>query len=278
MTTHSELFAISRTNPKIMTIAHRGAWKNAPENSFLAVEHAIMAGADMVEIDTQKCLTGEFVVIHDDTLDRTTNGKGLVSETTLEQLQTLHLRQGAGGEGSEVTTQPLPLLSDLLAYAKGKILVNIDAKHPEDLPDIITEVERLNMQDIAVVKSTYNPEEAEWTTLTDTVKHMPMMHARRGHFLDDLQTLAPKRPIMIELSFDDLHELQQAKPLLESMDCRIWINTLDPVHPLDMMDSTALINPEKVWGTLINAGVGAIQTDLPEYLAQWLKQRDAFTE
>lgn len=273
MTTHSDLFSISRKNPKVMTIAHRGAWKQAPENSLLAVEHAIIAGADMVEIDTQKCSTGEFVVIHDDTLDRTTSGKGLVSEATLEQIKTLSLRQNAGGEGSELTTQTLPLLSELLAYAKDKILVNIDAKHPEDLKDIIAEVERLNMQDIAIVKSRYDPAHEEWDPITDTVKHMTMMRARQGHFHHDLQILAQKHPIMIELFFDDLDELIQAKPLLESMDCRIWINTLDPVHPLDMMDSNALIDPEKVWGTLIDAGVGAIQTDLPELLAQWLNTR-----
>ncbi len=61
----------------ILVIAHRGDWRNAPENSILAIEKAVAMGVDIIEIDIQKTRDGQLVLMHDETVDRTTNGKGL---------------------------------------------------------------------------------------------------------------------------------------------------------------------------------------------------------
>ena len=66
--------------------AHRGDWRNAPENSLQAIENCITLGLDIVEIDVGKSKDGHLVVIHDKTLDRTTNGKGYVDQYTLGEL------------------------------------------------------------------------------------------------------------------------------------------------------------------------------------------------
>jgi hypothetical protein len=63
---------------RVLVVAHRTCWRNAPENTLQAIEHCIKVGVDMVEIDVRKTKDGELVVIHDETLDRTTNGAGLV--------------------------------------------------------------------------------------------------------------------------------------------------------------------------------------------------------
>lgn len=72
-------------------IGHRGAMGESPENTLDSIDFALSAGVKGVEIDVHKSLSGELVVIHDFTLERTTNGKGLVSESSLEYLKSLNV-------------------------------------------------------------------------------------------------------------------------------------------------------------------------------------------
>ena len=73
----------------MLNIAHRGASGTFPENTVSAFRAAIDAGADMCELDVQLSRDGAIVVIHDDTVERTTDGKGEVAELTLEELRRL---------------------------------------------------------------------------------------------------------------------------------------------------------------------------------------------
>ena len=63
-------------NKEIMVIAHRGDWRNAPENSIQAIKSCIDMGVDMVEIDVRETKDGHLVLMHDETIDRTTNASG----------------------------------------------------------------------------------------------------------------------------------------------------------------------------------------------------------
>ena len=74
---------------KILLIAHRGGAGLWPENTLYAFEHAVELGVDVLEMDVQSTKDGELVVIHDETVDRTTNGTGRVQELTLAQIQDL---------------------------------------------------------------------------------------------------------------------------------------------------------------------------------------------
>ena len=67
--------------------AHRGASYYTPENTLAAFEKAIKMGADGIELDVQMTKDGELVVVHDETINRTSNGKGYVKDYTLEQLK-----------------------------------------------------------------------------------------------------------------------------------------------------------------------------------------------
>jgi glycerophosphoryl diester phosphodiesterase len=89
-------------------IAHRGARFDEPENTLRAVKRAVECGADAVEIDVRLSSDHELVVIHDDTLERTTNGSGKVSEKTLNQLRTLDAGKG----------ETIPKLSEVLSLVK----------------------------------------------------------------------------------------------------------------------------------------------------------------
>lgn len=77
----------------VMVIAHRGDWRSAPENSIQAIKNVIEMGVDMVEIDIQKTKDGELVLMHDTKLDRTTTGKGKVSDYTLEEIKKMYLQR-----------------------------------------------------------------------------------------------------------------------------------------------------------------------------------------
>lgn len=107
-------------------IAHRGASEQAPENTFAAFEKAVELGADAIEIDVQLSADGQLVVMHDETLDRTTDGTGLVSHHTVEQLIELDAGSWFGPQFSD---QRVPTLIQVLSWAEGRCRVDIEVKN-----------------------------------------------------------------------------------------------------------------------------------------------------
>ena len=77
-----------------MVVSHRGDWRNAPENSLQAIQNCIDMGVDMVEVDLKKTKDGHLIVMHDQTIDRTTTGKGKPENYTLEELRRFRLKNG----------------------------------------------------------------------------------------------------------------------------------------------------------------------------------------
>jgi glycerophosphoryl diester phosphodiesterase len=97
----------------------------APENTFASFERAIALGVDVIEIDVHLTADGEVVVIHDAELDRTTDGEGVVGQRTLAELKTLD----AGVRfAPEFAGQRIPTLGEMLAWARGKCVVDIEIK------------------------------------------------------------------------------------------------------------------------------------------------------
>src|SRR5690606_16314904 len=107
---------------EVLVVAHRGDWRNAPENSLAAIANAIQMGVDVVEVDVQKTKDGQLILMHDKTLNRTTTGKGKVSDWTLDSIKTLWLRNGVAIK----TKHRVPTLEEALLLAKGKIMLNLD--------------------------------------------------------------------------------------------------------------------------------------------------------
>lgn len=104
--------------PPPLVIAHRGASGYFPENTLLAFEKAIIMGADMIELDVQICKTGELVVIHDRTVNRTTNGHGFVSKMSLKDLKKL-----SSGYSQKIST-----FEEVLNFIDKRICLNIELK------------------------------------------------------------------------------------------------------------------------------------------------------
>ncbi|GMT44270.1 MAG: glycerophosphoryl diester phosphodiesterase [bacterium] len=102
----------------MLIIGHRGASGTAPENTPASFEKAIRMGVEMIELDVHRCASGELVVIHDEKINRTTSGKGLVSDKTLHELQ-----QADAGDGERI-----PTLHEVLSLVNRRAKVNIELK------------------------------------------------------------------------------------------------------------------------------------------------------
>jgi|DewCreStandDraft_5_1066085.scaffolds.fasta_scaffold00263_34 glycerophosphoryl diester phosphodiesterase len=120
----AKLFAPRPGRPWI--IGHRGAMGHAPENTLASFEKALELGADILELDIHLSRDGVPVVIHDATVDRTTDGSGMVAELTLAELKRLDagIRRGEQWRG-----QRIPTLEEVLAWARGRADLLIEIKH-----------------------------------------------------------------------------------------------------------------------------------------------------
>jgi glycerophosphoryl diester phosphodiesterase len=107
-------------------IAHRGGRDWAPENTLAAFHKSVELGVDGVEFDVHRCSSGELVVIHDDDLQRTTNGVGLVKESSLPELKRL-----SAGLWYDKTfrEEKIPLLTEVLDVLKPGMLIDIELKN-----------------------------------------------------------------------------------------------------------------------------------------------------
>jgi len=102
----------------MIKIGHRGAMGYEPENTLISFQKAIELGADMIELDIHLCKSGELVVIHDEKVDRTTNGRGFVRDKTLAELKQLDAGKW----------QAIPTLEEVLGEVNKRVSVNIELK------------------------------------------------------------------------------------------------------------------------------------------------------
>lgn len=121
----------NRFHESFTIIAHRGASHYAPENTIAAFELAHEMGADMIELDVLLSKEGTPVVIHDMDLKMSTNGRGIVQNLTVQELKEL---DAGSWFSSEFKGEKIPLLEDVIAWAKDRISLNIEIK-----PEIATD-------------------------------------------------------------------------------------------------------------------------------------------
>ena len=112
---------------RVQISAHRGWPKVAPENTMPAFEAALESGADYIELDVQLTKDGELVVFHDDTIERTTDGKGVLSSMTYNELQQLSAGSWFRDDGSFDYVK-IPKFSEVLELVRGQVLLNIEIK------------------------------------------------------------------------------------------------------------------------------------------------------
>lgn len=138
-------------------IAHRGASAYAPENTLAAFELAVQQGADAVELDVKLTADRRVVVIHDATVDRTTNGTGRVADLRLAALKELD----AGRTGARDPGQKIPTLEEVFEAVGQTVFLNIELTNyqsvADDLPWITAELVQQHGMSGRVLISSFNP-------------------------------------------------------------------------------------------------------------------------
>lgn len=267
-------------NPKsdyVVVIAHRSDWRHHPENSLAAIQGAINMGVDMVEIDVQRTADGVIVCCHDSTVDRTTNGKGKVSELTSDYIATLNLKTKQG-----VTKHRMPTLAEALDLCRDRVLINID-KGYNYYDQILEMLEQRNMVEQVVIKGSIVPKKVaqQFAKHQHNMLYMPIINymARKwdSHSILFEEYLASDIPsIAYEICWDGtLRGEQKIFNKVIASGAKLWVNTLwNSICGGDkrgFKDDYALGgNEDKIYGTLLKRGVTMIQTDRPQLLLDYL--------
>jgi len=112
---------------RVWVVGHRGAMGHCPENTLASFERGLELGADWIELDVHLSRDGALAVIHDETVDRTTNGHGAVRDRTLAELKAL---DAGSWFGPEYAGQRIPTLGEVLAWARQRnTIVDVEIKN-----------------------------------------------------------------------------------------------------------------------------------------------------
>ncbi|MEL6615802.1 MAG: glycerophosphodiester phosphodiesterase family protein, partial [Bacteroidota bacterium] len=141
-----DLAQAMRWSPEVEPIlsAHRGGpTPGYPENAIETFENALNFAPALVEMDIRRTVDGRLILMHDETLDRTTTGTGRVDETTFEAIRELRLLNEAG----LATSYRVPTLQEALAWADGRAVLMLDVKRDVPLAELLAEVRAMNAFD-----------------------------------------------------------------------------------------------------------------------------------
>lgn len=258
----------------VLVVSHRADWRNAPENSLQAIKNCIAMGVDMVEIDLKKTKDGQLILLHDKTIDRTTTGKGKPEDYTLAELRQFRLRNGAGHKTDHVS----PTFEEVMTLCKGKILVNVD-KGYDYFKDAYAILEKTGTVQQCIMKAglPYEQVRKENGEVLEKMIFMPVINLHK----DGAETIIDGymknlKPVAYELVFDnDGEEVQRLIKKVRDSGAKIFINSLWAELCGGHYDDRAVEQnePDESWGWIIGQGVKLIQTDRPQQLLKYLRER-----
>lgn len=254
----------------VMIFAHRGNWRNSAENSILAFQDCINEGLDGIEVDLQMTKDSVLIIMHDETLDRTTTGSGKVSDYTIDELRKLRLLNPIGVK----TRQTIPTFEQVLLLAKDKILIQVDKwkAYGQQVADL---AKKYNCERQIILRTTDNSKttKQKYGNLLDNLIVMPVLVCKGGNVDEEnLQDFIKNysSPVM-SFSFirEDYPILRKIKNLQE-MGYRIWFNSLWDTFNAGHDDELAVTDPDNSYGWLINHGANIIFSDNPILLKKYL--------
>lgn len=237
--------------PGIKVVAHRGGvGLGVPENTLPAIQKAIDIGAQLVEIDVRETKDGQLILMHDATLDRTTNGSGRVEDMTLKEIRELD----AGGWHSErFRGVQVPTLEEALTLMKGKISPDLDVKTAavEKLVDVVNRV--------GVAGESYYHGSIEESRKLNNLAPEIFLRPSVRHSVDIHQTIRSLWPPLINLNWHAVTE--ENIRLIHLLGAQAFVNTLDTADTLLNVELAA------------EAGADYIQTDYPDKVIALLREK-----
>jgi glycerophosphoryl diester phosphodiesterase len=242
----------------VLVVGHRGFSAAAPENTQASFKKAMEVGVDMIELDVHLSQDGQVVVIHDDTLNRTTNGKGKVVNYTLNELKQL---DAGSWFGSQFFGERIPTLKEVLELTHGQVLLCIELKVGDlgqytlkDLADrSLQEVEKAGMLSRVLFASFYL---SAIERIREKNPGMPVALIYSKSWSSP-QEVTGGRPISV-LSFHGtvLTQTNATKARQQGIKLLVWT-----------------VNTEEQMEHFLNMGVDGIITNYPDRLIKILQKR-----
>lgn len=239
---------------QVENVAHRGATGYAPENTNAAFDLAVEMNADYIEIDVQRSKDGELILIHDTTVNRTTDGTGKVGDLTLEQLRNL---DAGSWKGDQYAGEQIPTFDEILDRYYGEIGILIELKAPELYPGIEEQI----------------AEELIERNLDKLQNENIIIQSFNFNSMKKMNQLLPNVPIgIITSNRGDT----TAEALQEFSTYADWFNPnygivteelVNQVHDLDMQIGPWTVRSQEAADFLFEMDVDAIISDYPDYVA-----------
>lgn len=237
---------------KPLITAHRGASGLAPENTLASISLAMKLGADFCEIDVQETADGKIVLLHDASLNRTTNAKGKIWKLNLADLPNV---DAGSWFASEFSGEKIPTLEEMIEAVAGKIKLNIELKingHQKKLAERVVEiVEKKNFIDQCVITSFDFKE------------------------INKVKLIYPK--IKTGLIFNKIpkENIWSSKFDLFSIDKKLaTLEFIQKAHEFGKEVHVWTVNKEKIMKKMIELGVDNIITNFPNVLIEILKDQN----
>lgn len=270
----SEQIRADLLNPnsrRVLVASHRADWRNWPENSIPAIESAISMGVDIIEIDLQCTADSQLIVMHDPKINRTTTGKGVIAEMTLDSIRTFRLKNGV----SIRTQHEIPTLREVLLLCKDRVLINLDkADRYFDL--VVPLLEETGTTRQIIMKGRKSAEEvhALYGQYLDDVIYMPIVDMNDSASLDIFRAHLESHPCAFELCWRTEDNYVQTASALAKGKALLWVNCLWDTLCGGHEDDEAMKDPDAHYGYLIDSlGFRIIQTDRPAFLIEYLKSK-----
>lgn len=242
-----------------MAMGHRGTMLRAPENTLAAVQEAHRLGADIAEIDVRLSKEGVPILLHDDTVDRTSEGTGKASQKTVQELKNIKLKCP---EKAQCTGQEqIATLEEVVEWSRGKIILNLDMK-TNQLQPVVEVLRRLQAQDFVFLFLSSDDEYNAYRTHGQGFMMMP-----RADDAQSAKTLVStwQQPL---LHLDPRPDIltTELQTYLSTQGVKIMLNALA------IYDSAAVEAPEAYLPLVQEFGARVIQTDRLDLLVPFLRK------
>ena len=257
----------------VLIAAHRGDWFWAPENSIQAFQNCIDAGIDVLEIDVRLSKEGIPVVIHDDSLARTTTGIGKVADFTVAELKKLYLRDASGLK----TKQRIPTLEEVLMLTKDKVIVYLDKSY-DKVDKILPILRKTGTLSHAMFVLNYPYEKARKTfgTALDSVIFVPVVADKMDNLENYVKEYQEKlEPLAYQFRMQSYNgnAYSLLKKIVDSRS-NAFVAATWPHHSINHDDAISRTKPDEGWGWLVDNGFRILETNRPYSLLEYLKSRE----
>ena len=230
-------------------IGHRGAAAYAPENTFISFDLAEKLGCDAIETDIRETKDGNLVLLHDETVDRTTNGKGKINELTLNEVKAL---DAGSWFSTEFSGKKIPTLKEFLTSYGNKIKITLEIKDSNIEEKVVSVIEEQEVKKENIIITSFSLDYLlNIKELSDEFTF--------GYLVEDLSSKYIQKCVKNDFE----HICPPASKISEKEILNAQSN--------DLFVRAFGVNNEKLMKKVVDIGVDGMTIDFPDKLMKYLK-------